>query len=94
MNVTGLTTKGDSKSATFKIKNTSGELKALVDVATESITNTDFFAIDATVANPTAELAPNAETTVTVTVSLVKTPIDTVTGDINIELGATAVLGD
>ena len=31
---------------------------------------------------------------VTVTVTLTKTPIETVTGTINVELGAEAVLGD
>lgn len=94
MDVTGLTTTGDTKTATFNIKNTSEELKALVDVSTETISNTEFFAIDATVANPTTALAPNAETTVTVKVTLVKTPIEAVTGTINVELGAEAVLGN
>lgn len=94
MDVTGLTTTGDTKTATFNIKNNSAELKALVDVATKSITNPGFFTIDAEVANPTTALAPNGETTVTVTVKLIKTPIEAVTGTINVELGAEAVLGD
>lgn len=94
MDVTGLTTTGDTKSATFTIKNTSEELKALVNVNTKSITNTEFFAINATVADPSTALDPDGTTTVTVTVSLVKTPIEAVTGTINVELGATAVLAD
>ena len=92
MDVSGLTTKGQSKSATFTIQNQSVELNALVDVTAESITNTDFFAIDAVVANPTTALQPDGTTTVTVTVSLVKTPVEEVTGTINVELTSTAVV--
>ncbi|MBR3613566.1 MAG: hypothetical protein IKL55_00070 [Clostridia bacterium] len=94
LNVTGLTTAGQSKTATYTIANNSDELKALVDVKTEEITNTGFFSIDATVANPTTELEPGDETTVTVTVTLNKTPIEEVSGTINVELEATAVLAD
>ena len=57
------------------------------------ITNTDFFAIDAVVADSSA-LAPEGTTTVTVTVSLIKTPVETITGTINVELLAEAVLGN
>ena len=90
MDVSGLTTKGQSKTATFTIQNQSTDLKALVGVTAKSITNTDFFAIDAAVANPTTALEPGGTTTVTVTVSLVKTPVEEVTGTINVELTAEA----
>ena len=94
MNVTGLTTAGQTKSATFTIKNNSPELKALVKLNTESITNEDFFEIETVVANPTTPLEVSGTTTATVTVKLIKTPIENVTGTINVELGATAVLGN
>lgn len=94
LDVTGLTTKDQSKTATFTIQNKSDELKALVDVKTETIENSEFFSIDATVANASAELAPNGTTTVTVKVTLNKTPINDVSGKINVELTSTAVLGD
>lgn len=95
LNVTGLTTKGQSKSATYTIKNNSDELKALVAVTTKEITNTGgFFSIDATVANAGTALKPGDETTVTVTVTLEKTPIQEVSGTINVGLTATAVLAD
>lgn len=94
LEVTGLTTKGDSKTATFTIQNQSDELKALVDVKTKTIENDEFFTVDAVVANAGTALEPNGETTVTVTVTLDKTPIDVITGNINIDLEATAVLGN
>lgn len=94
LNVEGLTTKGQTKTATFTIANKSPELKALVDVKTKSITNTEFFAINAEVKNADTALAPDGETTVTVTVELVKTPIAPVEGTIAVELEATAVLGN
>ena len=92
MDVTGLTTAGETKSATFTIQNQSAELNALVDVKAQSITNTEFFAIETEVADTTA-LAPQGTTTVTVTVKLIKTPIEEVTGTINVELEAEAALG-
>ena len=94
LNVTGLSTKGDSKSATFTIENQSEELKALVDVKTKTIENEEFFSVDAVVANAGTALNPGDTTTVTVTVTLDKTPIDVLSGNIDIDLEATAVLGN
>lgn len=94
LNVTGLTTRGDTRTATYTIQNQSDELKALVDVKTETVTNGEFFTVDATVANASTALEPGDETTVTVTVTLIKTPIDVLNGTINIDLEATAVLAD
>ena len=94
LNVEGLTTAGQKRTATFNIKNNSDELNALVDVTAEEINGTDFFSINAEVANPTKELKPGDETTVTVTVELIKTPIADVSGTINVELEATAALGN
>ena len=91
--VEGLQNKGDTATIEFTIENQSEELKALVSVDTKTITNADFFAIDAVVADSSA-LAPEGTTTVTVTVSLIKTPVDTITGTINVELLAEAVLGN
>lgn len=92
LNVSGLKTKDDTKTATFKVKNESPELKALVTVDTETITNEEFFSVDATVESTDA-LNPDGETTVTVKVKLEKTPIEEVTGTINVVLDAEAVLG-
>lgn len=95
LTVSGLTTKDDFKTATFKIRNDSDELKALVDVVAESVTQNDtFFKVEASVANPDTELEPSDETEVTVKVTLIKTPVEPVTGEFTVTLGAEAVLGN
>ena len=93
MDVSGLTTTGQTKSATFTIENQSAELNALLAVKTETTGNAEFFKVDAEIADPTT-LEPEGTTTVTVTVELIKTPIEEVTGSINVELSATAELGN
>ena len=93
MDVSGLTTIGQTKSATFTIENQSAELNALLAVKTETTDNAEFFKVDAEIADDTA-LAPEGTTTVTVTVELIKTPIEDVTGSIEVELSATAELGN
>ena len=93
LNVTGLTTKGQTGTATFTIQNQSGELNADVKVKTATINNSDFFKVTSTVAQEKG-LKPEDKTTVTVTVELIKTPIETVTGTISVELGAEAALGN
>lgn len=91
MDVTGLTKTGDKKTATFTIENQSAELNALVAVNAETVTtnNADYFNVTAEVTGSDV-LAPEGTTTVKVTVELVKTPIEDVTGSINVELTATA----
>lgn len=96
LNVEGLTTGGQTKSATFKVKNASDELKALLAVKTSELTgeNAEFFKVTTTIADEDATLDATGETDVTVTVELVKTPIEAVSATINVELSATAVLAD
>ena len=94
MNVEGLTTKGDAKSATFTVQNTSDELQALLSVATEEVTNTEYFAVSAEVANEDSKIKAGGTTTVTVTVTLIKTPTEEVTSTVNVGLTATAVAAD
>lgn len=93
MDVTGLTTTGDTKTATFTIENQSEELNALIAVNAETVTtnNAEFFSVTAEVADSTA-LEPEGTTTVTVTVELIKTPVSDVTGSINVALTSTAVV--
>ena len=95
LNVTGLTTKDQFKTAKFKIRNDSDELKAKVNVVAESKDQNDtFFKVEATVDSPETELAPGDETEVTVKVTLLKTPVEDVDGEFTVTLGADAVLGD
>lgn len=91
MNVSGLTAKGDTATATFAIKNESKDLSANLAVTTETIDN-NIFSIDAELADDS--IVKNEDTTVTVTVTLNKTPVDDTAdleGTIDIKLTATAV---
>lgn len=74
MTVTGLTAKGDTATATYTIQNTSDDLLAKFSVDTVS-ESTDYFKVTSEVANTDA-ISPAGTTTVTVTVELLKTPID------------------
>lgn len=93
MNVTGLTAKGDTATATFTIVNESEDLSAQLAVKTQTITNEEYFSVNAVVNNTTVLTAKqNNTTTATVTVTLNKTPIGEVEeGTINVELLATPV---
>lgn len=91
MDVSGLTAKGDTATATFAIINESEDLSANLAVTTETIGN-NIFSIDAELAD--SSIAKTEDTTVTVTVTLNETPIDdeaNLTGTINVLLTATAV---
>lgn len=95
MEVTGLTAKDDTATATFTIVNESDDLSAqlAVNAAATKITNdTDgYFSVSAVVNNPTL-LTAKGSTTATVTVTLNKTPVDgEKTGTINVQLDATPV---
>ena len=82
--VTGLTEKGDTATATFTIKNKSDDLSAdLTAEATSS--NEKYFETICTVENTT--LKAGEETTLTVTVKLLKTPIDETKEDLTSNIG-------
>lgn len=73
--VNGLTAKGDYETATYTIKNESADLSARLSAAITN-NNKDYFKVEYTIAD-TEPLASGATTTITVKVSLLKTPIDT-----------------
>lgn len=93
LNVSGLSAKGQSATATYTIENESPDLSANLTVDAESITETDnagYFSIKTTIAEAT--LASKGKTTATVTVTLNKTPVDAQkTGTINVQLKAEPV---
>lgn len=70
-----LTAKGDKATATYTILNDSADLSASVAIPSITNSNTEYFTVTTDMAD--AELlASGADTTVTVTVELIKTPID------------------
>lgn len=75
--VNGLTAKGDTATVTYTIQNTSADLSAdLTAIATNS--NTEYFSVSygfGSSKTATANIAKGGATTVTVTVTLIKTPI-------------------
>lgn len=90
LNVSGLTTTGDTAVATFEVQNYSSELASDIAVTTEELTgeNAGYFTIDAELDKTTLEKEGKA--IVTVTVELAKTPIEAVEATINVILTATA----
>lgn len=72
MNVSKLTAKGDTATATYTIANTSADLSAVLS-ATTTNTNDEYFKITQNIAKAT--VAAGDTTTITVTVELIKTPI-------------------
>ncbi len=72
MNVSKLTAKGDTATATYTIANTSADLSAVLS-ATTTNTNNEYFKITQNIAKAT--VAAGDTTTITVTVELIKTPI-------------------
>ena len=82
--VTGLTAKGDTATATFTVKNQSQDLSAdLTAEATSS--NEKYFETICTVEKTT--LKAQEETTLTVTIKLLKTPIDETKEDLASNIG-------
>ena len=84
--------KGDVATFTFTIKN-NGDLDATVTpaiAATNGNTNTEYFAVTSDWAGASKTLAAGQEITYTVTVTMLKTPTDTISGEFNIVLTATA----
>ena len=84
MDVSGLTAKDQFVTATFTIQNKSADLSAQLTEVSAVNTNTAYFKVDTNIAEPTLVTA-GSTTTVTVTVTLLKTPIS---GD---ETGTTTV---
>lgn len=78
LNVSGLTTKNDTVTATYTVKNESEDITATVAKGEITNTNATYFEVTSVIADST--LAPDATTTVTVTVKLIKTPVD---GDVS-----------
>ena len=74
MDVEGLTAKGDTVTATYTIQNTSKDLSAALSASVTSNTNPEYFTVDYDIADST--IAHGDSTTITVTVTLIKTPID------------------
>lgn len=72
MNVTGLTAKGDTVTATYTIENTSSDLSAALTAETTN-SNTEYFNVSYKISQPT--ITAGETTTITVTVELIKTPV-------------------
>ena len=86
MNVAGLTAKGDTATATFTIANDSADLSAALS-AVSTCSNTEYFSISHNIAE--TPLAKGETTTITITVELIKTPIDVnPTGTIDVVITA------
>ena len=88
INVSGLTTTGDTATATYTIENYSAELGA--DLAVGSITNGNSEYFEVTASLGATSIAAGAKTTLTVTVKLLKTPVENQTTDITVPVTATA----
>ena len=89
MNVSGLTQKGQTASATFEIENASSDLSADVSVITTN-SNTEYFTLSSKLTKTSLEAGE--KTTVKVTTELKKTPIsDSVSSNIGIQLTVTPV---
>ena len=74
MNIEGLTAKGDTVTAKYTIQNTSKDLSAALSATVTSNTNSEYFTVDYEIADST--IAHGDSTTILVTVTLIKTPID------------------
>ena len=88
INVSDLTTTGDTVTATYEIENYSAELGASLAVGTIENSNKDYFEVTASLG--AASIAAGAKTTLTVTVKLLKTPVENQTTDITVPVTATA----
>lgn len=91
LDVSGLTTKGEKVTATYTIANNSADLSASI-TATTSNDNEEYFRVTSSINNTPVVVAKDDTTTVTVTVELIKTPIeDDQTAGIGVELTAKPV---
>lgn len=88
--VTGLTAKGDIATATYTVSNESADLSADLSAEVAKNTNSQYFKVTPEFAK--TNIAKGTTTTVTVTVELIKTPIDAdVSSDIEVTLTASPV---
>lgn len=88
ISVAGLTTKGETVTATYTVQNVSTDLSADLAVATTN-SNTEYFKISSEVEK--TSLTAGEATTVTVTVELTKTPLTEVSSTIGVQLTAMPV---
>ena len=88
INVSGLTTTGDTVTATYTIENYSAELGANLALGSITNTNSEYFEVTASLDN--SAIAKGETTTLTVTVKLLKTPVENQTTDITVPVTATA----
>lgn len=84
LNVTGLTAKGDTVTATYTIENASPDLSADLVAEVSQNTNKDYFKVTTAFAKET--ITKGETTTITVTVELLKTPV---TGDVSSDITVT-----
>ena len=84
VNVTGLTAKGDEATATYTVKNQSADLSADLTAKATS-TNDEYFEVQCSLDKTT--LKAQEETTMTVKVKLLKTPIDETKENLSTEIG-------
>lgn len=90
MNVTGMTFVGDKVSATITMANQSPELTAEVAEAVIDNQNSEYFKV--TVNQVAGDLAPGATKGIVVTVELIKTPLEVISGTFKVTIDATAKL--
>lgn len=86
--VTELTTTGEKATATYEITNASEELSANLAANVKTNSNTTFFKVTPTIAK--TSILQGEKTTVEVEVELIKTPIEEVSTNIEVEITATA----
>lgn len=91
MVVDSLKAKGDTATATYTILNESADLSASIEEVKAEISDTEYFSVDTSITDPVT-VAAGQTTEVTVTVTLVKTPIDSdKEANIDVELVASPV---
>ena len=84
--VENLTAKGETATITYKVKNNSADLSASLSAATSN-DNTEYFTVDYEFGKET--ITAGEETTVTVTVTVNKTPVsDSVSADVGVTITA------
>lgn len=91
--VTGLKKKDDTATATYTIENKSNDIDASVKAAIKNFTqNTEYFEVTTSgITNTASDLACDNTTTITVTVKLLKTPVEAKSTTFTVELDATPV---
>lgn len=89
--VSGLTTKGEKVSATYTIANNSADLSASLTAITSN-DNTEYFKVTSSINDTPVVVAKDDTTKITVTVELIKTPIEAdQSTNISVELTAQPV---